>query len=105
MKSVMTRETRSELITAIFSRGTAFLQDIREIPFGKSRISLELQDVSPQIILDTLFVGDAIVYQQKIIHAIEDVRELLNYFIGKEIMYQGDDQLEQQKHEIASCKY
>jgi|SRR5579875_1062297 len=103
MKSVLTRDNRTKLIATIYNRSTAFIQDIREIHIGKSRISLELQDVSPQIILDTLYVRDAIVHQQRIIHAVKDERELVNYFIGKDILFQGDGQLEQHKARVVSA--
>jgi hypothetical protein len=45
---------------------------------------LELKDVSP--VLDTLFVKDACVHQQQIIHGVENEKKLLTYFIGKEIL-------------------
>jgi hypothetical protein len=105
MTMVLAKDSRKKLVTTIYEHGMAFIEERRQLPIEKSRISLELKDVSPQIILDTLFVKDACVHQQKIIHGVENEKELLTYFIGKEILYQGEGKLEQQKARVVSTTH
>jgi hypothetical protein len=69
MKQLLAKDSREKLVATMYEHGWAFIEERRQLPIEKSRISLELKDVSPQIILDTLFVKDACVHQQQIIHS------------------------------------
>ncbi|MFZ3591346.1 DUF4139 domain-containing protein [Bacillus sp. DJP31] len=100
---ILTKDSRKTLIATIYDHGTAFIEEKRQLSLGKSRTSLELKDLSPQIILDTLFVKDVCVHQQQIVHGVKSEKELLNHFIGKEILYQEDGQIVQQKAQVISA--
>ena len=97
---ISTSQQRQEVGITVYNDGFGLVREIREVPIGTGRVSLEFRDVSAQIQPETVAIkplggaGQLKVFEQNYRYDLLSPQKLLEKYVGKKVkVYRWNEKL------------